>query len=72
MSGVVAIGEEKLLLGYALVGVDVVPAEGADSARAAWDALPSDTGLVLLTPAARSALGPRVGERAVLIAVLPS
>ncbi len=44
MSGIVAIGEELLLAGYALAGVDVLPAEDAAAARAAWEALPPTRG----------------------------
>jgi vacuolar-type H+-ATPase subunit F/Vma7 len=72
VSAVVAIGEEALLAGYALVGVTVVAARDAAAARAAWETLPSDAQLVLLTAAARAALGSSVRERTVLCAVLPS
>jgi len=72
VSGIVAIGEELLLAGYALAGVDVLPAEDAAAARAAWEALPFDTGLVLLTPSAYAEVGRDVRGRRVLWAVLPA
>jgi vacuolar-type H+-ATPase subunit F/Vma7 len=56
VSRVVAIGEERLLEGYALAGVEVLPAAGAAAAREAWRALPADVALVLLSPAAHEAL----------------
>jgi vacuolar-type H+-ATPase subunit F/Vma7 len=71
VSGIVAIGEELLLAGYALAGVDVLPAEDAAAARAAWEALPADTGLVLLTRSAYAEVGRDVRGRRVLWAVLP-
>lgn len=72
MSSVVAIGAEGQLAGYSLVGVDVHPVETAEAAIRVWDDLPDDVGLVLMTPAVGVALGPRVRERSVLWAVLPS
>jgi len=57
MTGIVAIGEQERLRGFTLAGVDVVAAEDPAGARAAWQALPPDAGLVILTPAAHAALG---------------
>jgi vacuolar-type H+-ATPase subunit F/Vma7 len=57
VSRIVAIGEEVLLEGYALVGVDVAPAADAGAAGDAWAELePGEVGLVILTSAAREAL----------------
>ena len=72
MSRIVAIGAEEKLAGYALAGVDVRPAATAGAAVRVWDDLPDDVGLILMTPAVGVALGPRVRERPVLWAVLPS
>lgn len=73
MSHVVAIGESERVRGFALAGVEVTVAEDAAGARAAWDALAADVGLVILTSAAHAALGPdelgRRGQR--LWAVMP-
>ena len=72
MSRAVAIGDERRLGGYALAGVEVVPATGAGDAAAAWDALADDVSLVVLDPPAHSALAARLDERPMLVwAVLP-
>jgi vacuolar-type H+-ATPase subunit F/Vma7 len=70
MSGVVAIGDETLLAGYAAVGVTVVGAHDRREVLTAWEETP-DAGLVLLTPEAHAALATRLDERRVLWAVLP-
>jgi vacuolar-type H+-ATPase subunit F/Vma7 len=62
MSTVVAIGEEQRVRGFALAGVDVRTTADADSARAAWEALDADVGLVILTPAAAAALRPALAS----------
>jgi vacuolar-type H+-ATPase subunit F/Vma7 len=59
---VAAIGEGAVIDGYALVGVEVHAAESEAAARAAWDALDPDVGLVILTPFARSALADRLKD----------
>ncbi|WP_298229877.1 hypothetical protein [Gryllotalpicola sp.] len=69
-AGVAAIGEVARIEGYALAGVAIRPAEDPDAARRAWDALPSASGVVILTPAAAGAIGARRGER--LTTVLPA
>lgn len=56
MSRVAAIGEEQRVRGFALAGVGVAPAADEQAARAAWDALDADVGLVILTPSAARAL----------------
>ncbi len=56
MSTVVAIGEEQRVRGFALAGVGVVAAADETAARAAWEALDDDVGLVILTPAAAHGL----------------
>jgi vacuolar-type H+-ATPase subunit F/Vma7 len=71
VSGIVAIGEERLLTGYALAGVAMLPAEDAANAREAWERLPADTAMVVLTPAAHAALADAVRERELLYVVLP-
>ncbi len=72
MSRAVAIGEEVLVAGYALAGVDVRAAQDADAVRDAWERLPADVACLILTPAARAALGARLEDRADLVwAVIP-
>ncbi len=56
MSTVVAIGEEQRLRGFALAGVGVIAAADETAARAAWEALDAEVGLVILTPAAAQGL----------------
>lgn len=71
MSRIVVIGEPHVVAGYRLAGADVVEAGDDAAARAAWEALPEDTGLVLLTPRAQAALEGAPDRRRVLVAVIP-
>jgi vacuolar-type H+-ATPase subunit F/Vma7 len=63
MTAVVAIGESSRLAGFALAGVDVRDAGDEEAVRAAWNALDGDVGLLILTPQAEAAPGPRLSER---------
>jgi vacuolar-type H+-ATPase subunit F/Vma7 len=73
MSRVAAIGEQLLVAGYSLAGVEVYAADDTDAARAAWDRLSEDVTCVILTPVAHAVLTKRLAERAdVVWAVLPS
>jgi vacuolar-type H+-ATPase subunit F/Vma7 len=63
VSRAVAIGERELLIGYALAGVEIIPADGPEPVREAWARLDEGVALVILTPSARTALGRRVDER---------
>lgn len=60
MTGIVAIGEQERLRGFTLAGVDVAVAEDPAGARAAWEALPPEVALVILTPSAHAALAASV------------
>jgi vacuolar-type H+-ATPase subunit F/Vma7 len=72
MSRVLAIGERALVEGYALAGAEVREAETEAEIRRAWDAVPPDTGLVILTASAAAVLRPALRRRPrVLWAVLP-
>jgi vacuolar-type H+-ATPase subunit F/Vma7 len=53
-----AIGERERVRAFALAGVQVVPADDPEAARAAWEALPAGFGLVILTSAAHDAVAP--------------
>jgi hypothetical protein len=66
---VVVIGESVRVLPYALAGAVVVPCESPADVRSAWDRLPRDTALVVLTPAAAAAVRPT--SESPLVAVLP-
>ncbi|HSG13510.1 MAG TPA: V-type ATP synthase subunit F [Gaiellaceae bacterium] len=67
MSLVVAIGEERLLVGFALAGVDVRVAESPGAVVDTWERLEREVGLVLLTPPAAAALAERCSEREDLV-----
>jgi hypothetical protein len=66
---VVALGEWLRVGSFALAAVDVVAAESPEEVVAAWQRLPEDTAVLLLTPMARSALADRLGERPRLLHV---
>lgn len=68
---IVAIGPPLQLLGWALVGVELIEAVDADDVRRAWSELDDEVGLVVLTPEAREALPARL-ESSPLWATLPS
>jgi vacuolar-type H+-ATPase subunit F/Vma7 len=71
MSRVAAVGSWAELAGYALVGVEVVDASGPDAVRRAWEELPEDVGLVLLTAEARRSLPDELLPRERLWVVTP-
>ncbi len=58
MGRVAVIGEGTAVAGYALAGALVVPAEDAEAVRSAWEHLPDDVDVVVLTAAAGRILGP--------------
>ena len=60
---VAAIGGRDDLDGFRLVGVPVTDTPTPAAALAAWDALSEHVGLVILSPAAAAALGPRLDDR---------
>jgi vacuolar-type H+-ATPase subunit F/Vma7 len=62
MSRVVAIGEAPRVAGYALAGVEVRAADDPAAAVGAWRSLGPETELVVLTPAAASALAGELRE----------
>ncbi len=72
MSKIVALGDDDRLDGFALAGATVVTATTDDELRAAWSALDSDVGLVILSTHASEVLEPLLGGRTdLLTAVLP-
>ncbi|MEV0173553.1 V-type ATP synthase subunit F [Streptomyces sp. NPDC050803] len=73
MARIAAIGERPRVIGLATAGVMVFPAPDPRAVRAAWDRLPADVGLVVVTPAAADALGPQALDgQEPLLAVMPT
>jgi vacuolar-type H+-ATPase subunit F/Vma7 len=54
---IVVLGEPVAVEGFALAGATVVLAEGAESVRHAWETLPPDAAIVVLTASAAAVLG---------------
>ena len=72
MSGVVAIGETHELEGFALVGVSVIVTADDTEIIDAWQRLPQDTGLAILSPIAAATLETVLADRPdVLTVVMP-
>lgn len=57
-----ALGESARVSGFALAGVTVLETD-EDGVDSAWDRLPDDTALLLLTPDAASQLEERLSKR---------
>jgi len=57
MSRIVALGEERKVESFAMIGVQVVAVSDAAALRGAWAGLGDDVGLVILTRFAAEALG---------------
>ena len=73
MGLVVVIADFSTTSGFALSGATVRPIDNSDEARRAWDDLPDDTLVVVLSPDAAAAIGDRPAPRSnVLRVVLPS
>ncbi len=56
MSSIAAVGRWTELAGYSLAGVEVFDACTPEAVRRAWNDLPNDVAVVLLTAEARRAL----------------
>lgn len=63
MSGIVVLGEDVHVRGFALAGAAVEVAEGQEEVTRAWEQLTKDAGLLVLTPAAAEILDDRLEER---------
>jgi len=73
MARAAVIGEAVRTAGFALAGAVVLSAENPEEAQVAWDSLPADIAVLVLTPRAATWLGgeaPR-SRRDVLRAVMP-
>ena len=72
MAKATVIGEELAVEGYALAGCVLLPADNPDEVNSAWQALPPDTVLLILTQTAASWLADRLAQRPdILTAVMP-
>jgi vacuolar-type H+-ATPase subunit F/Vma7 len=67
---VAVIGEGAQVDGYALAGAVVLRAGTAEEVRSAWDALPGDVDVVILTSRAAHSLAPGGGGRRIPLSVV--
>jgi len=63
MSRAAVIGETLRVQGFTLAGAVVCPAESPGEARAAWQGLPPDVAVVILTASAAAWLGEDLSQR---------
>jgi vacuolar-type H+-ATPase subunit F/Vma7 len=68
---VAAIGPRDLVDGYGLAGARRYPAADPESVLAAWEALPADAELLLLSRLAAAVLAPHLDERPVVWVEVP-
>lgn len=72
MAKAAVIGEELAVEGYALAGCVLLPADNPDEVISAWQALPPDTVLLILTQRAANCLAGRLAQRPdIMTAVMP-
>jgi vacuolar-type H+-ATPase subunit F/Vma7 len=65
-----ALGESAKVEGFSLAGALVFPAAQSRAIDAAWDRLPDDVGVLILTATAAARLAARLGERPHLLPVV--
>ncbi len=70
MARAAVIGEALRVEGYALAGAAVYAADDEAGARQAWQALPDDVAVVVLTPRAAEWLGDEIAQRSGLLPVV--
>jgi vacuolar-type H+-ATPase subunit F/Vma7 len=70
MSRLVVLGDPVWVEGFVLAGATVLPATDAAEVRAAWDGLPEDAAVLVMTPDAAEALGDAAEERPYLLSVV--
>lgn len=72
MGRIAVLGDGHRIQALAIAGVESHPATTDEEAAAAWQALPHDVAVLILTPEAAGALAHRVEERPdLLVTVLP-
>ena len=64
---IAVLGTTEQVEGFALAGALVLAADAADDLDRAWDALPDDVGVLVLTPRAWERLHGRFDERPQLL-----
>lgn len=69
MMRVAVLGEAVAVEGFALAGALVFVADSAGDVDAAWDAMPDDVGVLIVTPGAEDRLRGRFDERPHLLTV---
>lgn len=67
---VAALGDPGMLAGYELAGARLYPARTPDQVRAAWDQLPGDTAVVILTADAAAVLAGGLDDPAAPLTVM--
>jgi len=70
MTRIGALGAANLVEGFALAGAVVCVADEPVAVEAAWDTLPDDVLVLVLTPAAAAQLTARLDERPQLLPVV--
>lgn len=70
MAAVIAVGPAVEMGGWALVGVDVRPAETPAQATDVWDSLPPETGLLIVAAEVAEAVRGRAAPSGALTLVL--
>ncbi len=72
MTRIVVLGDPGRVRGFRLAGATVIEAVGAPQVERAWESLPDDTAVLVLTAAAAGVVGERLADRPRLIwAVMP-
>ncbi|MGH8833702.1 MAG: V-type ATP synthase subunit F [Actinomycetes bacterium] len=74
MARIAVLGAGARVGGFALAGALVLVADDPEQARAAWDSLPEDIAVAVLTPKVAAALGDRIQTGPAdlpLLAVMP-
>lgn len=72
MGRIAALGNGHRIQALSIAGVEPHPANTNEEAVAAWQSLPSDVAVLVLTPESAAALAPRLAERPdLLVTVLP-
>ena len=70
MTRIGALGESAKVQGFALAGALVFASDNGGEMESAWDTLPDDVGVLILTPAAAKRLAARLDERPHLLPVV--